>query len=463
MANMMDPTQVLITQRPAFQSDPEIVDVYQTVAKGYAYRPEGKKEGDVSNMVYSSTKLEPVAQLTTIPTVPDDQYALPAIQNVNQNLYKAVELYIKPLYGKIPDIRKVYQDANPFENIGMSHFMDRAAVKIAACDAIFKFTGHVDGVYVPQVQNDMFRYSCVAEGPGAFVQYIQYRLPQARGYGITLNEGKRHSLNWNTQAIDMAKFKPVYGDSGTGDIIREWKNYSKFVLNETGGVDLCTGDGGLDASKNYPLQEFLSAKLIYYEVLIALLTVKYPTTDYDGGTFFLKLFNSCHKITQDLIYIITCCFENVWIHKPISSRPANSERYLIATKKRTREECEPWIDFLIKAQTVYLQGQEIMSLLPDFPPEFNAWMTYINDLSMNGMYQYGLYMLKYAGFTTELNKLTQGRPLPDLPKYDLNKALILWNLPSNSLVEVSSCARTRGTSTRGRGRGRGRGRSAGAS
>lgn len=55
---------------------------------------------------------------------------------------------------------------------------------------------------------------------------------------------------------------------------------------------------------------------------------------YVGGHFVCKLFDVCTPLTVGLIYLMYLSFDLVSIHKPNTSRPANSERYLICKWKR---------------------------------------------------------------------------------------------------------------------------------
>ena len=43
----------------------------------------------------------------------------------------------------------------------------------------------------------------------------------------------------------------------------------------------------------------------------------------------IKIFDIFNYSTVDLIYILCCYFENIFITKPFTSRPANSEKYIV--------------------------------------------------------------------------------------------------------------------------------------
>ena len=46
-----------------------------------------------------------------------------------------------------------------------------------------------------------------------------------------------------------------------------------------------------------------------------------------GGHFICKTFDLFTPFSVGLIYLLYCCFERVCLFKPITSRPANSERW----------------------------------------------------------------------------------------------------------------------------------------
>lgn len=48
-----------------------------------------------------------------------------------------------------------------------------------------------------------------------------------------------------------------------------------------------------------------------------------------GGTFVCKFFDMFTEFTVDLVWLLYQLFDEICITKPLSSRPANSERYVI--------------------------------------------------------------------------------------------------------------------------------------
>jgi cap1 methyltransferase len=65
---------------------------------------------------------------------------------------------------------------------------------------------------------------------------------------------------------------------------------------------------------------------------------------FTGGHFICKLFDVFTPFSVGLVYIMRFCFENVSLLKPITSRPANSERYLIG--KWRKANVTPVLEYL---------------------------------------------------------------------------------------------------------------------
>lgn len=180
-----------------------------------------------------------------------------------------------------------------------------------------------------------FKCLFLAEGPGGFAEaFIKYR--QDKGFfnddyhGITLKANNDKNIpEWKLQKDIMKKIKINYGEDGTGNLY----NYSNIIyLSDTLGkntIDFITADGGFDFSADFNGQEELSFRLILCEILSAILLQK------QGGTFVLKIFDIFNTNTLKLIQILKEYYENIFAIKPLTSRPANSEKYLLCTGFKT--------------------------------------------------------------------------------------------------------------------------------
>uniref|UniRef100_UPI00398EE298 cap-specific mRNA (nucleoside-2'-O-)-methyltransferase 1-like n=1 Tax=Pristiophorus japonicus TaxID=55135 RepID=UPI00398EE298 len=117
------------------------------------------------------------------------------------------------------------------------------------------------------------------------------------------------------------------GVDGDGDITRpeNISEFRRFVLENTErkGVHFLMADGGFSVAGQENLQEILSKQLLLCQILVGLSVVR------TGGHFVCKTFDLFTPFSVGLIYLLYMCFERVSLFKPVTSRPANSERYVV--------------------------------------------------------------------------------------------------------------------------------------
>lgn len=161
----------------------------------------------------------------------------------------------------------------------------------------------------------------LAEGPGGFMEaIINYRKDiDDRLYGITLDSINRYIPGWNKILEKYSdKINITYGNLYLKEDIM------KYVNNFSKKADLITADGGFDYSTDFNNQEQQSYHIIFAELVCALMIQK------QGGTYICKIFDIFTEFTIKMIYIMYCLYDKVYIVKPLTSRPANSEKYIVA-------------------------------------------------------------------------------------------------------------------------------------
>jgi 23S rRNA U2552 (ribose-2'-O)-methylase RlmE/FtsJ len=188
----------------------------------------------------------------------------------------------------------------------------------------------------------------LAEGPGGFIEatrYVRNNNKNDRLYGMTLIDSNNSVPCWHQSKVFLSnnpEVKILYGADTTGNIYNPAN--IKYLINEVGEntADLVTGDGGFDFSIDYNYQEQASSKLIYCQIITALKTQKI------GGTFICKIFDMSNYLTIEMLYILYYFYEDVTIYKPLTSRIANSEKYVICKgfKSITTEYWTKLIDLL---------------------------------------------------------------------------------------------------------------------
>lgn len=316
-----------------------------------------------------------------------------------------------------PNFDKARDASNPFEKIGRSIFMNRAAIKLANIDSVLHVTPSAS-TYQKQQLDDDLTFCDIAAGPGGFTQYLQYRYPKSIGYGMTL---KSQTLDWNTSLLDMNRFTPFYGDDNSGNLYTQWRSFVDFVKSKNpSGVDLITADGGFDLEssessneKNELLQkqEFLSSRLFLVQALVALSCVK------TGGNVLIKTFDTVTEFSAQIIYLLSCCFDKVMLFKPVTSRPANAEKYFVG--RGAKRYIQQYIAVLEKAASKFTDTtySEIL-FTEELPEDFLKWITEQNNNSTNLQIKTAASILNYLN----------GKEIQQ-EKYDIHKFLIIWNLP----------------------------------
>lgn len=183
-----------------------------------------------------------------------------------------------------------------------------------------------------------------------------------------------NALQDDFNLIKNYKKKWLYGPDGDGDI-RLLKNidYFKDVLKE---VDFITSDCGIcvesDMLNNY---EEMIAEIDFAQFLnvINLLC--------NGGSCVLKMFIPLKLASNvSIVYTMTQLFEEVYISKPITSRPYNSEIYLICINYRGRNE------LLIS----YMKNLLDKNINPNFNPNIN----WINNIPFTFIKQLEDYLIE---------------------------------------------------------------------
>lgn len=175
----------------------------------------------------------------------------------------------------------------------------------------------------------------LAEGPGGFIEALCYlrkkyyynsKYSKDSVYGMTLISDRKEIPSWRRSSFFLSNNRNVSivkGLDGTGNLYNI--ENQKFLQNRISPEKaiLITGDGGFDFSIDYNKQEYLVQKLIYSQIISALGCQKI------GGIFICKLFDTYTLLSIEMIYLLYCLYDEINIYKPLTSRPANSEKYII--------------------------------------------------------------------------------------------------------------------------------------
>lgn len=186
-----------------------------------------------------------------------------------------------------------------------------------------------------ETESCLIKTAHVCEGPGGFIEAIfdecaKHGKRMNISVAMTLRSKQVNIPGWKRAAMFLKKnrnVKILYGEDRTGDIMKP-ENQQYFIDYAShpmygGKVDIFTADGGFDFSEDYMKQETMIFPLLVASSKIGLETLK------KGGLFVLKIFDFYHKATTDLLYFLSCHFDEWTLYKPGMSRPCNPEHYFI--------------------------------------------------------------------------------------------------------------------------------------
>jgi len=280
---------------------------------------------------------------------------------------------------------KIFTDAryrsNPYERIGRSVFQNRAAIKLANIDRIADLTSKEGLPRLPE-ENGVLYFADICAGPGGFTEYLYYRYKtdRAKGWGFTLKNKKD---DWKLARFNAESphdnFDVYYGEDGTGDMTKNEniRSLSRVIDQGTNGrgVALVTADGGFSVHGVENSQEYLTHQLVLCQILTGLMVLR------KGGSFVCKLFDVNTWFSSSLMYILYQNYEKIMIVKPFSSRPANSERYIICKGLRKRQ--PQIVNYLFDANIKLSNRENIKSLVDcatmEKDEKFAKYMTETNN------------------------------------------------------------------------------------
>ncbi|XP_053950951.1 cap-specific mRNA (nucleoside-2'-O-)-methyltransferase 1 [Anastrepha ludens] len=233
------------------------------------------------------------------------------------------------------ELRRARARSNPFETIRSSIFLNRAAVKMANIDSMcdYMFTNPRDKNGSSLLHgNELLYFADICAGPGGFSEYVLYRKSwEAKGFGFTLRGPNDFKLD-KFFAGSPESFDTFYGIRKDGNIFFKdnQDSFAEYVLKHCkSGVHFVMADGGFSVEGQENIQELLSKQLYLCQCLMALKILRV------NGSFLCKMFDLFTPFSVGLVYLMYKCFEQISILKPNSSRPANSERYLVCKWKKS--------------------------------------------------------------------------------------------------------------------------------
>lgn len=203
-------------------------------------------------------------------------------------------------------------------------------------------------------------------------------------YTISLNKDLLKYRNYNLPSYNKRIINNnvciLYGKDNTGDINNlDNVHYIKNLIND--GFFLITADGGFDEGNDFNNKEQLHYYLILNEIYSAIYLQK------QGGNFILKVFDIFTKTSINLFYLLSLLYENVFIYKPKTSRPTNSEKYIICKNFKCSTEILNHVLLVLENLSQKLKYQKYkyssFTLFDTISPEFLNNICNVNTTLVN--------------------------------------------------------------------------------
>lgn len=286
---------------------------------------------------------------------------------VNKSVYKYLYESKNLIENNILYWNSLKKYTNPYEFIHTLYDKQNCISKLKPLSRAFYKMSEIIHTFnlFKDYKNDTIKSFHLAEGPGGFIEaFVYYRKnPYDIYYGMTLVDSVNQYIpGWKKSNHFLEKNKNVKiekGVTGNGDLYN-YLNLEYCYKNYYNSIDIITGDGGFDFSIDFDKQEQMVYKLLFAQIIFALVMQK------KGGSFILKVFDTFTLPTIELLFLLSVMYKSVYITKPNTSRYANSEKYVVCRDFKGIE-----LNTLTKLMNVFKQfierKDEYIFSLFDFP------------------------------------------------------------------------------------------------
>jgi 23S rRNA U2552 (ribose-2'-O)-methylase RlmE/FtsJ len=193
----------------------------------------------------------------------------------------------------------------------------------------FKMVELVHELHLLPETSDPIQTFHLAEGPGGFIEAIVNlrKNPEDTYIGMTILDDVNdpNIPGWKKSEHFLYTNRNVFIERGadeTGDIL-SLANLDHCRKMYASSMDFITADGGFDFSTDFNKQEIHISRLLFSQMVFAL------TMQRKNGHFVLKIFDSFHQPTIDILAILSSFYKTVYMTKPHTSRAGNSEKYVV--------------------------------------------------------------------------------------------------------------------------------------
>ena len=218
-----------------------------------------------------------------------------------------------------------------------------------------------------------FKSVHLCEAPGAFISSVNHFIKTHRKnmqwywWATTLNpyyEGNDLDVMIaDDRILSLTLPNWYFGVDDTGNCmdVENMFGLVNFIGTE---VDFVTADGSINCQDKPDEQESIVTDLHFCEIVTAMNLLA------PGGKFVLKVFTFFEHASVCMIYLLNAVFGEVHIFKPATSKPGNSELYIVCLEFMGRNAIKDYLPVLHKNFSENVFDSRNMFFVNDIPKSF---------------------------------------------------------------------------------------------
>lgn len=231
--------------------------------------------------------------------------------------------------------------SDPFETLcnhvrmllGIKH-CNRGWLKMYEMTVMYKL---VEFDFKPTKQKGVVHALFNCELPGGFILAAGHYL-QSRGSSLDWCASSLHPTDSNQALQDSYNLVAMYpkrwlmthkkgsnGDMTSVDAVEHLVSATAVTMSASnkGKVNLYVADGGMEVKDKYSHKEAIHQAIFLGELLVCVGTLAV------GGNAVIKIYTICSDFMRSLVACASSMFKETRIVKPVTSRPVNTELYMV--------------------------------------------------------------------------------------------------------------------------------------
>jgi len=299
--------------------------------------------------------------------------------------------------------KKVYQIMNPFERyifdynksigeISLEYFDLKSKPNILSRD-FYKLWEMIFMLDLIDINQDNFISTHLAEESGSFIQatmfYRDMFTKKSKNDKYIIIPTQPTDVNGHKTELDQ-KFIDYYSKEKPVRIIKHQLSNKKdgiLDLSLKDKVDLITANGAFEWV-NENIQEQTYFKQLFSQIVTAINIQK------KDGNFVCKFFETFTTTSLKFLEILRSLYKNVYIIKPLTSRPSNAEKYAVCINFKYSDKDKKLTDITNTLNNLYKQVYQnnklnIVEIFQEFnfDNDFLSKMIQINRIITNNQFK----------------------------------------------------------------------------